>query len=629
VSDYLGFYKAQAMARMQANTVAVTPNQAAYDARTYDLDVNINMAAHTIASTVKGVFTVTAGPLTTLDLDLRSGSLTVDAVTSGGVPATFTYGSDLLTVNLDRSYATGENVTIVVTYHGTPTGGSFGSAMTFTTVNGLQHVYTVSEPFEARDWWPCKDTPDDKADSVDVKVTVPTGMITAGNGTRVAYVDNGTTSFTHWKEHHKISTYLVSLACYPYTVTTDWYRPTATDSMPIMFFNYPGSVASVTPVQNKVKSMIGVFASKWGAYRFQDEKYGHGQCTFGGGMENQTCTSLGSFSESVVAHELCHQWFGDAVTCADFHNVWLNEGFATYGEAIWVESQSGTAAYHTNMDAKKYFGAGTIYCPDLSDPNRVFSGSLSYQKPSWVLHMLRHIVGDATFFTAMQTYVTTHQYGNATTEDLRDTFEAVSGRDLHQFFNEWIYGEYYPSYDLYYSSAPAGGGYDVTVQVRQTQTWQTFWMPIDIRVNTGSGPQTFTVVDSLPLHLYSFHVNAAPTSVTLDPDGWVLKQVVYPTAVGGPGPAATLELSAPQPNPMREASSLSYSVPRAGLASLRVIDAAGRQVATLEHGRIAAGVHRVAWNGRGDDGRRLSPGVYWAALEFEGRRQTQRLAILN
>src|SRR4029079_14909907 len=262
VSDYLGFYKAQAMARMQANTVAVTPNQAAYDARTYDLDVNINMAAHTIASTVKGVFTVTAGPVTTLDLDLRSGSLTVGAVTSGGVPATFTYGSDLLTVNLDRSYATGENVTIVVTYHRTPTGGSFGSAMTFTTVNGLQHVYTVSEPFEARDWWPCKDTPDDKADSVDVKVTVPTGMITAGNGTRVAYVDNGTTSFTHWKEHHKISTYLVSLACYPYTVTTDWYRPTATDSMPIMFFNYPGSVASVTPVQNKVKSMIGVFASK-------------------------------------------------------------------------------------------------------------------------------------------------------------------------------------------------------------------------------------------------------------------------------------------------------------------------------------------------------------------------------
>src|SRR5262249_31487967 len=160
---------------------------------------------------------------------------------------------------------------------------------------------------------------------------------------------------------------------------------------------------------------------------FQDEKYGHAQFLWSGGMENETCTSLGSFGEYTVAHELSHQWWGDAVTCRDFHHVWLNEGFATFSEAQWAESQGGIGAYHTYMNNLAYTGAGTVYVPDLSDVHRVFNYNLSYQKGAWVLHMLRHIMGDTAFFGALRSYLQQHYFGTAVTADFQAACEAAYG----------------------------------------------------------------------------------------------------------------------------------------------------------------------------------------------------------
>ncbi|MBI3540066.1 MAG: M1 family metallopeptidase, partial [Candidatus Eisenbacteria bacterium] len=426
------------------------------------------------------------------------------------------------TLDLDRAYADGEGVDVTVSYHGNPSAaGYFG----FQTVNGRSLIWSLSEAYGARTWWPCKDAPEDKADSVDFTFTASSALTAVSNGTLVSRQVNGALATTRWHERYPIASYLVSLAAYPYTVTDDWYRPTPTDSMLIRFHNYPESAAGVAAVQARVKDMISAYVPSFGDYPFFAEKYGHAQFQFGGGMEHQTCTSLGAFNEFVVAHELAHQWWGDLVTCRDFHHIWLNEGFATYGEALWEESKGGLAAYQADIHLNRFLGPGTIWVPDATDEARVFDSNLSYDKGSWVLHMLRHVLGDAVFFDALHAYHTQWGYRSATTEDFRDLCESVSGRNLHDFFQQWIYGEYYPIYRATWSSAPAGGGWDVTLSLEQRQLWQLFHMPVDVTVVNDSGATTFVVDDSLAQQDFVLHVAGEPGAVEIDKDEWILRSV--------------------------------------------------------------------------------------------------------
>ena len=520
VAPYLAAWKAEALRRARSLRATATTNQQAYDARWYDLDLTFSPATAQVSGSVRMQSSVVIAPLTTLDLDLLA-NMSVDAVSSAGVPVTYSRVADVLTVNLDRAYSLGETVDIRVTYHGSPVAGSFG----FPIANGRQLIWSLSEPYGARSWWPCKDMPEDKADSVTVRFTVPSGLVTASNGTQLSFSDNGTTAVTRWRESYPIATYLVSIASYPYTHTTDWYRPSPTDSMRIDFFNFPEAAASVASVQSKVKTMIAAYASRYGPYPFAAEKYGHAQFLFGGGMEHQTCTSLGSFAEFVVAHELGHQWWGDWVTCRDFHHVWVNEGFATYSEALWAESQGGLAAYHADLAFNKFYGPGTVWVPDDQNVGRIFDSNLSYDKASWVLHMLRHMLGDAMFFSALQQYGLAHAYGTATTEDVRAVFESISGRDLSKYFQQWVYGEYYPVYHVNWTAAAAGGGFDVTLTLEQRQSWQMFTMPVDVRITTAAGTRDFVVPDSLASQTFTLHVDTVPSALAIDPDDWILKQL--------------------------------------------------------------------------------------------------------
>ena len=616
VAPYLAFHKAMAMARAKGFETFQTANQSAYDVRYYDLDLYPDLNLQVLTGTVKVRATVLAGPLTTMELDLYS-SMVVDSARSGGVPASFSRSGNLLIVNLDRPYASGETMEVKVSYHGTPLSGDF----TFDSVNGRPLIWTLSEPFGARAWWPCKDYPSDKADSADVRVTVPSGMITASNGNLVESSDNGTIARTHWKERYPITTYLVSVTSYPYRVYSDWHRPTPTDSMEIRFYIYPEDAASTATVNAKVKNMIAAFAARFGPYPFLAEKYGEAEFNWGGGMEHQTCTSLGVFFEYVIAHELSHQWWGDMVTCRDFHHVWLNEGFATYSEALWAEANSGASGYLSDLMGNQYFGAGTIYVPDESNENRIFNSNLSYNKPSWVLHMLRHILGDSTFFAALRAYYQQYQYRTAVTEDFRDVCEAVSGRNLHPFFQEWIYGEYYPRYQFASSWAAAPvGGYNVSMVLEQTQSWQLFWMPVDVTVYTPAGPQTFVVMDSLRDQAFSFHVAQQPDSVQIDRDLWILRTVTGPvTAINEPAGPAPLEFLPTRPNPVRRGAMFSFSMPRDGTARLSLFDL----------GALRSGPHEVVWDGRDQASRPVPPGVYAARLEACGGRRTQRITVVR
>jgi aminopeptidase N len=500
-----------------------TANELAMDAIYYDLSLVLTPSAQQLSGHLHARLRVDTASVSAVDLDLAP-PLTVTAVTCAGLPAGYVHANEVLTITLNRLYRRDEIVEVTVDYRGTPsaTYGAFG----FDTHNGSPMIWSLSEPFGARSWWPCDDWSDDKADSVDMRVTLPSGLIVASNGELREVTSSGGLDTYWWHAGYPISTYLVSIAAHPYTVYSDYYRYAPDDSMEIKFFIFPDDYASTLDANMMTADMVARYAGLFGEYPFLNEKYGHAEFPWGGAMEHQTCTSMGVFFESIIAHELSHQWWGDMVTCADFHHVWLNEGFATYAEALWYEGQYGAEAYRAAMNATRFYGPGTIYVPALDDWGRIFDGNLSYNKGGWVLHMLRGVLGDADFFTTLAAYRAAFEYGNATTEDFRDVAEAVSGKDLTDFFQQWIYGEYYPQYAYAWRAVPVRDGYELQLTIDQTQTTGLFHMPIQVRVQLPGGDSETLVVDNALAHEeYALAISGAPEGVDLDPDGWILKTV--------------------------------------------------------------------------------------------------------
>ena len=537
VLDTIHEHKAEMFRYMKLQTARsmVTINQEQYDVRYYDIDLTVDPDLRRVTGTVHMRAEVVGDPIDRIEVDLLD-NMTVSHVTVSETSVSFRHENDLLDIELDRSYGTGEVVDVTIDYDGNPAAGGLGS-FGFDFHAGKPMIWSLSEPFGARNWWPCKDQPSDKADSVDIRVTVPKGMIVASNGLLREIRDNGDTETYWWHESYPIVTYLVSVAIYEYATYFDHFKYSETDSMEIQFYVFPDHLQSVQSNYAKTKNMLAIFSELYGPYPFLDEKYGHAEFVWGGGMEHQTCTSLGGWSEALIAHELAHQWWGDMITCRDFHHIWLNEGFATYSEALYWERKDGIVHYHEDMAHNEYYGGGTIYVPDLSDVWRIFHGGLSYGKGAWVLHMLRHVVGDTTFFNILQAYYdSVFQHGTAVTEDFQAVCEAVSGMALGWFFQEWIYGEYYPVYTYDWSSVEQNGSYTVDLTIEQVQTnTGVFTMPVDVTFVTHNGEETFVVFDSLQTQSFELTLSSKPIVVLLDKDDWILKIAHLPGDVTGEG----------------------------------------------------------------------------------------------
>jgi hypothetical protein len=501
-----------------------TPNQDLYDAIYYGLNLDLNPTTRIL--TGQGTVRATVIGSSISEMDLNLAGLTVSAVTSGGVASSWTHAGDVLTVDLDRVYMNGETVEVTVDYSGNPAGDAFG----WDSHAGNDMIWTLSEPYGAREWWPCKDINTDKADSIDIIVTVPNDLIVASNGLLISDVDNGSTRTFHWHSDYAIVTYLVSLAIHPYTQFSDWYTPQAGgDPMEIQHFVFPDHYSDVQTNYAKVPDMMDVFAQGFGEYPFIEEKYGHAEFNWGGGMEHQTMTSLGGWWEDVISHELGHMWWGDMITCADFGHIWLNEGFATWCEAYWKEVSEGFPVYQDYMNYAAYYGDGTIFVEDPSNVWDIFNSNLSYNKGSWVVHMLRNVLGDTDFFAGLAEYRSQYGFDSATTEDLRDVMESVSGLDLDAFFDQWIYGEYFPVYRVNWLDT--GGNVELLVEQIQTNTG-LFTMPIDVRITSSEGVFEHVIQNSQANENYSLAVSGTVESVELDPDRWILRQVQ--TSVSNP-----------------------------------------------------------------------------------------------
>ncbi len=522
-----------------------------YDVSYYKLDLLINDTTQIIYGQVEIMAKSTTSDLDSLTVNLFH-DMTVDSIKSGDTHLNYTRDVHSLHVQLDRSYNLDEELTIKIFYHGHPTeSGLMG--FNFSTQGGMPVISTLSEPYSAHTWWPCKDTPSDKADSADMIVTVRSDLIVVSNGLLKEVLTNlnGTKTYK-WHESYPITTYLISLAITNYLTFSQYYYPEAdsVDSMEITYYCYPDWLDEAQATYPVTVGAVEFFAQTFGEYPFVKEKYGMAHFPWGGAMEHQTCTSMlySWYDTYVIVHELSHQWWGDLITCRDWHNIWLNEGFASYCEALYFEHTQGEDYYHWYMERMEYEWGGTIYVYDTTDVGNIFS-LIVYDKGAWVLHMLRHVVGDSTFFDILRTYYNDPRfsYKDAVTEEFQEICETVSGMDLDYFFQQWIYGEYSPNYrysvllevipdtsGTYKTEPKKTIGHDspevianIYLHLRQVQSTNPtfFTMPVDVRITTLSEEETTFVVFNDPHNLdFKFTLYDLPGNLEIDPDNWILKQ---------------------------------------------------------------------------------------------------------
>jgi aminopeptidase N len=596
------------------------------DVTYYRLNLTVTTAPNRLSGIITTHATSVMTPLTHVMLNLEN-SMRVDSVRMGVTRVPFTQNISTLNITLDRAYSSAEDFSVEIHYGGVPSSTGFGS-FEFSSHAGFPWVWSLSEPMGARDWWPCKDTPMDKADSADIIVTCATGFKVGSNGRLVSVTDNGNgTSTHHWAERYPISTYLISIALTNFAEYSDWFRYSPTDSMQILNFVLPEHLQSAQASTPVTVDALHILSRLFGQYPFLNEKYGHSEFGRGGAMEHQTMTSTVTFAEYVLVHELAHQWFGDMITCATWSDLWLNEGFAQYSEGLYAEQRYGVPSYRefmaTQFDGAKS-AAGSIHTLDTTAVGPLFNYARTYQKGAAVLHMLRHVVGDSAFYRILRSYAsdTRFAYKTATTEGFRSVCESVSGLDLRYYFDEWIYGEGFPRYAFTWNTRPLGAGYEVTLQLRQENAASNFFtMPVDFRLNAGDWDTTIVVWNDNNNQVFTLSASRRPESVILDPDGWILHEHLDSSL------PVDFALQQNFPNPFNAGTTISFSLPATGSlhnVSVKVYDILGREITTVAQGSYLPGRYTIRLRGE-----EFASGVYFYRLTSGKANITRKLILLR
>ncbi|MGD9691017.1 MAG: M1 family aminopeptidase [Phycisphaerales bacterium] len=508
------------------------------------LNVNLDLEVFPATTTLAGTCTLTVravAPVSEFTFRLRNNFAITSATLNGSTPAPIaTLSTTTRRATLDRTYAPGETFTLTIEYSGPAVSRGFGSIEFQSTAVGNPIVTTLSEAFYAYTWWPSKEgdvgEPGDMRDKAtfQIAITAPAALTSVSNGL-LQGIDNlsGDRRRHRWATNYPQAVYL---ACFSSSIYNHHPR-TATlstgETFPVDFYLYPHDD---TPAQRATWEVsvegLRLFSDLFGPFPFAAEKYGMYQFPFSGGMEHQTMTGQGVFLEFVTMHELAHQWFGNDVTCRTWSDIWLNEGFATYSEALWEERKpgsSGLPALHVAMSQRRPANvSGSVYRYDTTSNTPIFSSTYSYRKAGWVVHMLRKVVGDETFFQILRDYRTAFSGSAATTDDFASIASSTSGRDLTTFFQQWIYSGGAPAYASSFAPITVNGKNYAKIRLRQVQNNPDFGvagvfvMPVDIRLDTAGGPMTVTCThDAITDHF----VVAAPAPVTgivVDEFNWIL-----------------------------------------------------------------------------------------------------------
>ena len=507
-----------------------------YDIHYYDINLEVSNTATTVSGDVRFDGIVISASMDTFWFELKD-NMNIDSVyLNGQKQANFIRTNNVVLLPLTTSFANQQPVSVRVWYDGTATQAGFFSGLStaFSPTWGVNVSWTLSEPFGAPDWLPCKQDLWDKIDSIDFN-----GITTNPNKVGSIGLLTGTTSLPgnktryEWKTRYPTAFYLIAFAVTDYAEYISYAKPTIMQGDSIMMQHWvynatnSSNIAAVDFYRSQLdatNNMMEVFSNLFGIYPFWQEKYGHMQSAMGGGMEHQTMSTMGGFGQDLTAHELIHQWFGDYITCATWSDIWLNEGFASYGEYLYRQYGVGQASADQWLASAQSSGArptGSVYVPAGSSVSRIFNGNLTYKKAGAVLHMLRWEMGDdSTFFNGIADYIAAKAFDVSTTAEFIQILETSSGQSLQAFFDDWIYGEGFPSYEVTWNQIDS----TVFVSVSQTTTSPVtplFSTKVPVRILTANNAQVLRVDPTAGVN--RFQVNGTVTSVQLDPRNILIK----------------------------------------------------------------------------------------------------------
>lgn len=515
------------------------------DIKFHRIMVALDPAVRFINGSVSTYFIPKVENLQSIVFDMHD-SLHVTAIRYHGKLLTgYTHQNNRITINLlsqpttdNRQLTTGYKSSpnldsILINYQGIPVEDGMGS-LSLSKHDGVPILYTLSEPYGAKDWWPCSHDLNDKIDSVLLVITVPPGNRAAANGMLISEQHYDDRSIYQWKHNHPIAAYLIGISVTNYAVYSDYVPLDSGDSIQILNYVYPETLTDTRAQTAGIIRPFQLYNQWFGLYPFADERYGHAQWNWGGGMEHQTMSFVGSFGYDLMAHELGHQWFGDFITCGSWRDIWLNEGFATYMVGLCYEHDQGGIYWEPfkRLTINRVISqpSGSVYCYDTTNVDRIFDARLSYSKGAMVLHMLRWEMGDENFFKALNNYLQDPKLANAyaTTEDLLRHADAVADTSFREFFDDWVYGQGYPKYTMVYRLNPNN---EVELEISQESSDPSvgfFEMDLPVRLY-GKAVPGMTSASSITVvvhhiqngQIFRFNPGIAVDSVKFDPDRWI------------------------------------------------------------------------------------------------------------
>lgn len=523
-SDYQQLIEREMQSAKKKMAFEFNPNTQNYDVRYHKIELNVDPAQYRVSGKVTTKFKPVSGTMSAVVFDL-SHQLTVSQVKQGNSNLTFTQSNNELTIQLAQQVSLGSEGEVEITYSGVPPTNN--EAFTVSQHSGTPIMWTLSEPFGASDWWPCKQDLTDKVEGIDFYITAPSAYTSVANGLEQSQTSNSNgTKTTHFKHNYAIPAYLVAFAVTNYQIFNQT-AGTAPNTFPIVNYFYPENYATASNQVAVTIPIMNLFEQLFETYPFHNEKYGHAQFGWGGGMEHTTVSFMGGFSRSLIAHELAHQWFGDKITCGTWRDIWLNEGFAEYLSGLVYEHLDGQNNF-INWKAQKNQSitsqaGGNLYLTEqqAADSDRIFSSRITYDKGSMVVHMLRYVLGDTAFYQGVRNYLADPNlaYATAVTPQLKAHLETASGVNLTEFFNDWVYGQGYPSYS---AAVQTLGGNQVKVVLSQTTSHSSvsfFEMPVKVKF-VGPNNQEETVVLNNTQNNQEFIVDlpfGIPSNVIINP----------------------------------------------------------------------------------------------------------------
>ena len=579
-----------------------------FDVNFYRCEWQLDPTVRYIKGKITSYFTVTTAT-NTISFDLHN-TLTVDSIKFRNNLLSFTQTPNhALNITLPVSLAVNQKDSIAVYYQGVPANDGSGSFVT-RVFNGLPVLWTLSEPYGSKDWWPCKNGTTDKADSIDIVMTYPDAYSTSSNGLLVMESSANGSKTSYWKHRYPIASYLVAISGAKFVVENDSVSIKG-KNLPMKMYSYPGYNEYYRYAVPPAKLCLPKFSSMFGEYPFIKETYSQTQYEWGGGMEHQTNSFITGVYDQLIVHELGHQWFGDKVTCRSWQDIWLNEGFATYTQHLYIEEVDKPMVtlylqYYIDQVVVRPDGSVKVY--DTTDENKIFNYRTTYVKGGCLVHMLRWRLGDSLFFKAITTYLNDPlvTYGTATTADLKRNLEQVSGQNFTEFFKDWFEGQGYPSYQVQWSANKNNWVKLTLAQTTSDPSVSFFEMPVPVLLRKGNRDTTMVLNHTKSGEEFWVNPGFLPDTVIFDPQRWLLSAKNTVTKI--PSASENANDVRIYPNPIEEKIKISFVNPTTAKLTMRIINAAGQTVYRKEIGTPGNDEYFEI------PASTLSKGIYWLQI---------------